>query len=402
MTYDLLIRGAHLLDPGQGIDGRFDVGISGGRIVALAPVLETVAMRVVDARGLARYVLPGLINLHTHVAHGATTSGVGLVFGDADLSGVASGVTTEVDAGSTGVANFGLFPVHVLPRAATRVICYLNVGSHAFAFADRPDVGSLEDIDSEAIARCIERNPGLVKGFKLRLEGPLMAERGEDVIRLAKAVARDHGLPLMVHIGDQSVDSQKAQVLTRFLLKNLERGDVLTHYCTGRPGGVMDSRLNPLPELEEARSAGVVMDACTGRIHFSPDVARRQAELGLHPMTLSTDLAARGHTMLSSLTHVMGRYMALGYGLSDVVRMTTSGPAGALQQRETLGAIAVGREADLTIVDLVRGRWDFGTQTEVVTGELALVPVQTLRGGVPVAPDWGPNPWGWLPREVGH
>src|SRR5437764_4925281 len=132
MSYDLVIKGGHVLDPGQGLDGKMDIGISAGRIAAIAPEIPAgEAARTIEVHGSSRYVLPGLIDLHTHVAYGATTAGVGMGCVDPDVGGVGSGVTTLLDAGSVGIANVGVFGAHLLPKARTRVICFVNVGTYA-------------------------------------------------------------------------------------------------------------------------------------------------------------------------------------------------------------------------------------------------------------------------------
>src|SRR5207249_5941113 len=160
------------------------------------------AARVVQVKGDNRYVLPGLLDIHTHVAYGATTPGVGMGCVEPDVGGVGSGVTTVLDAGSVGIANVGVFGAHLLPKAKTRIICYVNVGTYAHTTPAAADVMNMTDINRAAIASCVQANPGLIGGFKLRLVGPVVQERGEDVIRLSKDIANEHGLPLMVHIGD--------------------------------------------------------------------------------------------------------------------------------------------------------------------------------------------------------
>jgi dihydroorotase len=405
MPFDLLIKGGHVLDPGQGLDGRVDVAISAGRIAAIQPDIPTSeAARTIDASGANRYVVPGLIDLHTHVAHGAQTRGVNWQAADPDVAGVQSGVTTVVDCGSTGAYNFGLFPTHILPTAKTRVLCFLNVGSQGLMRLHRnePDVARLEDVDRKAIAGCIEANPGAVSGIKLRLVGNLVTERGPELIQLAKDIAREHHLPLMVHIGDTIGESHAAAEVTRYLLRTIDAGDILTHLCTHHSGGVMDQAERPVPEVAEARTNGVTLDPANGRSNFSYDIARRQADLGLHPDTISTDMSAPGRAgLVFSLTECMGKFLALGYSLENVLRMTTANPAKALGLQGQLGAVAVGREADVSILDVVPGKWKFTDCRQVTfTGGQAIVPVQAVRAGQLDAPEWGPHPWGWLP-EVG-
>jgi dihydroorotase len=405
MPYDLLIKGGHVLDPGQGRDGRFDIGITAGRIAAIEPDLPANdAKRVIEVRGNRRYVVPGLIDLHTHVAYGATTAGVGMQCCEPDQVGVHAGVTTLLDCGSVGVANIGAFPAHILPKARTRVIPFLNVGSYAHTMPGLPDVTRLDDVDAKAIASCIEANPGLVRGFKLRLVGPVAQEQGEELVRRCKEISREHGLPLMVHIGDRPADFTKASAVTRFLLNSFEPGDILTHLTTPHSGGVMadEARTALIPELLEARVRGVVLDPALGMGNFGFEVARRQADLGLHPDTISSDLTAGGRSrVVYSLMECMARFMAAGYTVHDMVRMSTVNAAKALGLEDQLGAIAIGREADITILDHVTGRWKFiDTLEQAFTGEDALVPVQTIRGGEVFAPEWGPHPWGWLPEEA--
>jgi dihydroorotase len=118
VPFDLLIKGGHVLDPGQNINGKRDIGVTAGRITAIEPELPaTEARRVIEVRGDNRYVTPGLIDIHTHVAYGATTPGVGMGCCDPDQVGVRDGVTTVLDCGSVGVAYIGVLATHVMPGA---------------------------------------------------------------------------------------------------------------------------------------------------------------------------------------------------------------------------------------------------------------------------------------------
>lgn len=406
MPYDLLIKGGHVLDPGQGLDARLDIAVQGGRIAAIEPeIAPTEARRVIQIRGQNRLVVPGLIDIHTHVAYGATTPGVGMGCCDPDQVGVRSGVTTVLDCGSVGVANIGVFAYHIIPKAKTRIIPFVNVGSFAHTMPGFADFERLDEINAKAIASCIEANPGLIRGLKLRMVGPVVQEQAEEVVRRCKEISREHHLPLMVHIGDMRAPSyERASSATRFLLRNFDPGDILTHLSTPHAGGVMldEARTQLVPELLEARARGVVLDPALGAGNFGFDVARQQAEIGLYPDTISSDLTAMGRgRVVYSLLECMGRYMAVGYTVADMVRMATVNAAKALGMEDELGALAVGREADISVIEVVNGRWKFiDTVQKVFTGEKALVPVLTVRAGEVFEPEWGPHPWGWLPEEA--
>jgi dihydroorotase len=405
MPYDIVIKGGHVLDPGQGLNSKLDIGISDGKIAAIqADIPTSEAGRVVQVTGDSRYVLPGLIDLHTHVAHGASTPGVGMGSVEPDIGGVHAGVTTVVDGGSHGVANVGVFKFHILPQAKTRVLVYLNIGTFAHTMPGLADISRIEDIDEQAIAACVEANPGLLSGFKLRMVGPVVHERGEDVIRRSKAISKEHKIPLMVHFGDGGGDPGRMSELTKLMLDTFEEGDILTHLCTPHPGGLMDPTgggKKEMPEVREARARGVTLDSALGRGNFGIEVARIQADLGLMPDTTGSDITLAGRPRGVGLLDSMSKFMAVGYSLEDVVRMASANAAKAIGRQDTLGAIAVGREADLSIIDVVNGKWKFADTKEVpFTGKKALVPVQTIRAGVLYSPDWGPYPWGWLPEEA--
>ena len=405
VTYDLLIKGGHVLDPGQDLDADLDIAVTGGKIAKIAADIEPEdAARVIEVRGPGRHVVPGLIDLHTHVASGATTKGVGMGGCDPDDIGVRSGVTTVADCGSVGVANLGVFPAHILPGAKTRIITLVNAGSHAHTMPGPADVNSLDDINRDALGRAAEHNPGLIAGVKLRIVGPAFQAMGEEIITAAKAAARDLGVPLMVHIGDSTAKDEASAArrgeLTRFLLKTFAPGDILTHLCTPNSGRVLDPAGRPYPEVAEARANGVVLDSALGRGNFGIEVARRQADLGLFPDTISSDLTAMGQTF-HSLLECMAKFMSIGYPLADVIKATTSSAATALGLAREIGSISVGRDADLSIIDVVEGDFTFTDTTgQQFRGGYGLVPVRTVRAGEEFSPGWGTHPWGWLPASA--
>jgi len=405
MTYDLLIKGGHVLDPGQGIDGVMDIAISGGKIAAMAPEIAPEAKRVIEIKGPRRLVTPGLIDLHTHCAYGLQSPGVNWQAVDPELAGVRSGVTTIVDCGTCGAYDFGVVPTYIAPNVKTRTIWFLNIGSFGLLtqplHKPRAEITSLSDVDIESTLACARANPDLIKGIKLRLVGPAIESIGPKLIDLALEAAQELSLPLMTHIGDILTQSPKAPELTHYLLARLRPGDIITHVCTSRSGGVLDANGRVLPQARDAQNSGIVMDPAFGRSNWNYSVCRAEAEQGFHPDTISTDMSTPGRaTAIYSLMEAMSRFMACGYGLTDVVRMTTINPARALGMQDSIGAIRPGYEADLTIMDEVTGDWRFiDSFGNVFHGERAFIPVSTIKSGEIFSPDWGPRPWGWLPES---
>ena len=401
--YDLVVKGGRVVDPGQGLDGPMDIGVSNGRIAAVEPAIDDPeAARVIDVRG--RIVIPGMIDLHVHFIQGAGTPGVNEIAAPPDLAGVHSGVTTLLDAGTTGAWNYGVYLHHVANSAKTRLLSMLNIGKFGIPgqAIGKPEIYTTEDVDLDATIRLADQHPAHIHGVKVRLVGPALFSMGADLIRLAKEAARETKLPLMVHVGDIIGFDNRAQDLTRTLLKELDEGDILTHVCTSMPGGVLDANGKVLPELREAEANGVVFDPAHGRSNFNFAVANRLAQQDFHPTTISTDLTLNGRKgPIHGITETMSKFMAVGYTLEQTVRMVTEAPAKALGMQDQIGAIAVGREADLSIIEELNGSWRFqDSQGNSFTGEKALRPVHTIRAGELIPLEWGPHPWGWDPAEA--
>jgi dihydroorotase len=401
--YDLVVKGGRLFDPGQRIDGLLDVGITGGVIQAVGPDLDTSeAARVMQLGG--QLVTPGLIDMHVHVVEGAATPGLNDLSGPPDIAGVHSGVTTVMDGGTTGAWNFGVYPRFIVGTAKTRLLCMLNIAKTGILgmVLRKPEVYTTEDVDLDALIKVASDYSGLVQGIKLRLVGPALESMGVQLIKLSREASHETKLPLMIHLGDLITFNERAGEITKELLKLLEPGDIITHLYTGVPGGLLDANKKALPGIKEVESRGVVFDPAHGRSGLSFDVAQRLAQQGVHPHTISTDLTINGRKgPIHSLTESMSKFLALGYTLEDVVQMTTTNAAKAVGMSGALGAIAVGREADLSVLEMVSGKWSFiDSEGKQLIGNQALAPVHTIRAGELISLDWGPHPWGWLPEAA--
>lgn len=390
---DLLLKGGQVLDPSQDLQGALDVAVQDGSISQIAPKLRPgPETRVVDVSG--KLVVPGLIDLHCHIYEGVNQTGV-----KPDLAGVYSGVTTLVDAGSAGCYTFGGFPRFVVPSSKTRIFCMLHISRAGLNY--QPDLSRREDIDLEETVNVIQANQPLIQGVKIRAVGPGVPRMGVEMVELAKKAANDGGVRLMVHIGDRFAP-EDGPTITKDLLPLLEEGDIITHLFTGNPGNIFNEDGTLLTELMEAQERGVFLDTAHGRQNFSFDVARRALDAGVIPLSISTDLTIPGRVnTVHSMTEMLSRFLALGFSLEEVIRMATANPASALDMADSLGSLAVGRGADITVLEKVTGDWLFhDTEGETLRGDDALVPVITVKGGEVFAADWGPRPWGWLPDSA--
>ena len=390
--YVVLLKGGTVIDPSQGIHGLYDVAVRAGRIAVVAPDIpqepRSGSGRVLDVTG--RLVTPGLIDIHAHVYEGLLPQWL-----SPDLAGVMAGVTTVVDAGSAGALTFGGMARSVIPRARTEVLCFLNVARMGLLVL--PEVRSKMDIALEPTLRAVEEYGPLVHGIKVRAVNPGLRLMGADMVRQSKDIARQAKRPLMVHIGDTT--KEEGPVVIREILSMLEPGDLVTHVFTPNRGGLLDDAGKLVPEAREAIERGVWMDSAHGRFNFSFDVAKRVMEQGFIPHSISSDLTTPGREkVVHSLAETMTRFLALGFSLEDVVRMTTLNPARALGLEERIGSLAPGRQADVTVLELRQGRWRvFDSLHTSLDVSRAVVPVLTMKRGDLFTPEWGPRPWGWLP-----
>ena len=390
--YDLLIRGGTVIDPSQSIHALNDVAVEAGKIARIAPGIPVEeAARVIDVPG--KLVTPGLIDLHTHVYDGVNGNGV-----QADLGGVNAGVTTMIDAGSAGCDTFGGFPKHIIPNNETEIICFLHICRTGLATT--PDIFSPSSIDLDNTIRVVSENRGVITGIKARMVSPALEIMGMEMPRLAKRAAKEAGVKLMVHIGD--TEKRYDPNVIRELLPILEEGDIVTHLFTANPGGVLDEKGELVPEAKEAKDRGVWLDTAHGRSNFSFDVGQRVLDQDLIPHCISTDLTLPGRVRtVHSMTEMMTRFLAMEFTLDQVVAMSTINPANAIGEGGRLGTLEVGRQADISVLDIEEGDW---VVHDVVGGskrtEKAVVPVLTVKKGQVFEAGWGPRSWGWEPDRA--
>lgn len=352
-TYDLLIQGGHVIDPKNSIDRQMDVAIHGDKIARVAASIPaSQAHRTIDARGL--YVTPGLIDIHVHVftGGGVRDSFAGGDFGiSPDGLSLRSGVTTVVDAGSSGWRNFPDFKRRILDRELNhpmvRVLAMLNIVGNGMG-GPRVEQNT-DDMDAEATARMAKEFPSLVVGLKVA------HYTGRNWIPVDRAVeaGKAAGIPVMVDFG-RSYPERSYQDL---VLKHLRPGDISTHmYASSIP--LFDEQGKLLPYLAEARQRGIIFDLGHGNKSFFWDQAVSAIRQGWIPDSISTDIHVRSQlTSMKDMAHSMSKILALGVPLKDIIRMSTVAPAKQIRRPE-LGHLTVGAVADVAILRLVEG--DFG------------------------------------------
>ncbi|MBV9586489.1 MAG: amidohydrolase/deacetylase family metallohydrolase [Alphaproteobacteria bacterium] len=376
---DLILKGGRIIDPANGRDEAADIAFVDGKVQAVGDDLPPDAGEFVDVRGLI--VVPGLIDLHTHVYWGGTSLGV-----DAAAVARRSGTTTFVDAGSSGPGNFHGFRRHVIEPSPVRILPYLNVSFPGiFAFSPTVMVGEASDlrlIDPRECVRVIGANRDLIVGVKVRVGRNAGGQSGIAPLDMALEVAEEVGLPVMAHL-DHPPPS-RLDVLSR-----LRRGDVLTHCFRPFPNAPVRPDGRVREEVLEARRRGVVFDIGHGSGSFGFRTAEQMLEAGFPPDVISSDvhtLSIDGPAYDQLVT--MAKFLALGMDLAAVIRAATAAPAAALG-RADLGRLSAGAAGDATVLELVEGEFEYRD----VLGEVRRSPWQFAARGLVI----GGRSW-HLPR----
>ena len=385
-SFDLLIKGGTVVDPGQKLHSRMDVAVKEGKIFQMAPdISESLADVVYSAKD--KIVTPGFFDLHVHCFDGV---GSGM---NADHYCLSRGVTTVVDAGSSGFIMVGAFIKHIVRNSNTRIRALIDIGAlGTMTIHECPNYFRdmyIEDfVQPQSVAKAAAEHRPDVVGIKIHLDREVSSHALDyEITLLKKAVeaAEIAGLPLMVHaVNTANVSSD--------LMKLMRKGDVFTHCFHGYANGILDANGKILPGVREARARGIHFDIGADRNAVSFDVAEQALQQDFAPDTISSDLtvAAATHST-GDLANVTSKMMALGMTLEQAIERVTSRPAQTFDFGTQLGVLRVGAEADIAVFEVRDEKFEFTDNFDygnpkigkagVRTGHQKLVNKAAVRGG---------------------
>jgi dihydroorotase len=357
--YDLLLKGGHVIDPANHVDAVMDVAVAKGKIAAVEKdIPASQAGKVVDTSGL--YVTPGLIDIHVHIGHGGApldwftpegrthTAPYGI---PADIA-LQAGVTTMVDAGSSGADTFLLEKEEVIDRAKVRVLAFLNIVANGMQGGLEQTV---DQMDPKRCAETIRKYPDIIVGVKTAhywTEEPWDAEHIPwAAVDKAEECGQAANVPVMFDFWPRP-DRSYAELI----LKKMRPGDIHTHvFAQQFPILLPDGKINPI--LAEARARGVIFDVGHGAGSFWFRNAVPAVKQGFIPDSISTDLHTGNFTVLS-MTNVMSKFLAMGVPLNDLILRSTVNPAREIHRPE-LGTLSVGKDADIAVLEQLNGSFGY-------------------------------------------
>ena len=360
--FDLLLRHARLVD-----DTVSDIALKDGKIAALGDI-DSPAANIIDLRGEC-YVSAGWIDSHVHCYPKSP-----IYHDQPDSVGIATGVTTVVDAGSTGADDIDDF--YTLTRdAATEVYALLNISR--VGLIAQNELANMANIDADAVQQAVKRHPDFIVGLKARMSSSVVGENGITPLDRAKAMQAQNGdLPLMVHIGNNPPDLDE-------IAERLMAGDIITHCYNGKPNRILTPEGELRASVTRAISRGVRLDVGHGTASLSFAVAKRAIELGILPHTISSDIYCRNRISgpVHSLANVMSKFLAIGMSLPQVIECVTANAADGLRLKNK-GRLQVGLDADLTLFTLKRQPTVLvDAENDSLQAEQLLVPLAAIRAG---------------------
>jgi len=372
VKYDLLLKGGTVVDPSQDLNAKRDIAFTDGKVAALAQnLLSEEASEVIDVD--EKLVVPGMIDFHGHFSHRIVAHQA-----DPDATCLPIGVTTAVDAGSTGWMNFPGLRSYVIERVETRLFAFIHLSSigHTPVFIQIPDLEDFRFAREQETSQCIEENRDLILGIKVRLSpSGTTAENAVPAMEMARRIADETETKIMVHVMESPLPL--AQVFDY-----LKPGDIATHILHGDVYNVLDKEGQISPEVWDAYNRGVIFDTASAMRHFSIPVCKAALDQGLLPHTISTDrVGPRVDRANYDLLDHMSIFLELGMKLEDVVKSVTINAASAIG-KEDLGTLRVGSAGDAAILEFREGEFRFEDElgNELQTTR-RFSPVLTIKNG---------------------
>lgn len=370
MLYDIVIRNGTVVDPSRGVHRKKDIYIYQDIIMPVPNGDEIKARQVIDANGY--YVMPGLIENHTHVFYGGSDIGI-----PADIVMLPSGVTAAIDQGSTGAANFEFFYKNVIKNSIMDIKAYLNVSATGITTESYYENIDPRYFDKEKIKFYCKKYSDAILGLKIRICKDSCKNMCLSPLEKTIEMAEEIGCPVSVHVKDPPVPIPE-------IAKLLRKGDVWIHMYQLNGNTIFNENNAIYKELYDAKKRGVLFDVASGRRGFSFNLIKMAFEQGFKPDLLGTDLVTYNayERPLFSLVYTMSIYLNLGYSLDEIVSLCTDAPAKVMRMGGEFGTLDAGTVADVCIMKLIEKDVEFRDMYGGnLKGDKLLVPQLTIKSG---------------------
>ncbi|MGX7150677.1 amidohydrolase/deacetylase family metallohydrolase [Enterococcus ureasiticus] len=364
MSYDLIIKN------GQTIEGKpIEIAIDAGKIAKVADKIEADSKELIELE-IGTYVSAGWIDDHVHCFEKMT-----LYYDFPDEIGVKKGVTTVIDAGTTGAENIHEF-YDLAKQAKTNVYALVNISK--WGIVEQDELADLSKVKEELVHKALAELPDFVVGIKARMSKTVIGDNGITPLEMAKKIQKENNnLPLMVHIGSAPPELDE-------ILAHMSKGDVLTHCFNGKPNGILNKETDQIKDFVwTAYDKGIVFDIGHGTDSFNFHVAETALNEGMKATSISTDIYIRNRENgpVHDLATTMEKLRVVGYEWPEIIEKVTATPAENFNF-DTKGHLKEGYDGDITIFTIEAVQKTL-TDSNGFTREAKelIKPVKTIIGG---------------------
>lgn len=372
--FDIIIKNGHVFDPLTGFNMFTDVGIVGKKIEKIGHIEET-CRQMVDAEGC--YVVPGLIDFHVHCAYGMCA------YGMPPDSLLSSGVTSTVDGGTTGIANYEAFYHNIICNSIVDIKTFLLVSSSG-QISGRVTENMNPDLFEESkILELCEKYHNNIIGIKVRMEKKIVGEYGLEPLKRTIEIADKAGLPISVHASDTPGEVKDT-------LNLLRPGDIFCHVFHQMGKTILGKDGRVLPEIWDAQKRGVMFEIGHGSLRFSGPVCKSALDQGFMPDIISSDLGLLSMNIAPtySFTYILSELLSLGMKFEDIISLCTKAPA-HITHPMLRSFIDEGQAADIAVLRIVPKKHHYiDTYGNGFDGEQMVKAEMTIKDGLIVHRQW--------------
>lgn len=367
--YDLILKNGIVLDCFYPMEKKLDLAISEGKIAAVGTFCEDDGRLVLDCTDCI--ITPGLIDFHLHLFYRGSTLGV-----PADLALLPNGVTTGIDAGTSGVWNYESCQA-LNQFNLSNYYSFINVASTGLISDDIIEDIDPNHMDEDGIKRLVDKYAGILIGLKIKMGRASVGTLGIAPLVRAVEMGEKLSLPVIVHVTDPGAPIDE-------IARVLRKGDVFCHVFQGKGETIFDPDGNIREQILQARSRGVLFDSCNGNANFSLQVALDAKKQGFLSDIISSDLTSnsfyKGYAV--SMPVLMSKYLAIGYSFTEIIQRTTLYPAIFLHREKELGSLLPSTVADIAVWKIEKTNTIFSDCDHVsIAGNQLVKPVLTVKDG---------------------
>lgn len=360
---EIVLKGGKLIT-----DESCDIAFAGNKITQVASSIDTNGKKVIDISG--KYISAGWIDDHVHCFEK-----MNLYYDFPDQVGVEKGVTTIIDAGTTGAENIQDF-YQLTQNVKTNVLAMVNISKTGIVEQD--ELADLTKVKEELVTKSIQDLPEFIVGIKARMSKTVIGDNGITPLELAKKIQeKNQHIPLMVHIGSAPPELDET-------LSLMEKGDVLTHCFNGKSNGILDTDTNEIKDFaRQAYDKGVVFDIGHGTDSFNFNVAEIALKEGIKAKSISTDMYIRNRKNgpVYDMATTLEKLHVVGYSWKEIIEKITVSPADNFNLSKK-GKLEKGYDADITVFEFISGEKELTDSNGFTRStDEQIKPVKTIIGG---------------------